>query len=194
MVKVVFIDRDGVVNQMVSYRGKFDSPRKASHVKLVEGVTEVISWLNKKNIPVVEITNQPGVALGKFDWKILEEIEKKINNLLIKEGAKINKVYRCFHHPKALLSDLKSECNCRKPKTGMLIQAAKDLDIKFSESILVGDSATDIEAGKKIGCKTILFYHTNDIAEKITAKQNSQPDYKVFSHLEVLAIIKRFFK
>lgn len=193
MVKVVFIDRDGVINQMVSYKGKFDSPRKASHVKLVEGVTDVISWLNKKNIPVVEITNQPGVALGKFNFEMLEEIEKKIHNLLVKEGAKINKVYRCFHHPKAVLPDLKLECSCRKPKTGMLIQAAKDLGFELRESIVIGDNATDIEAGKQVAAKTILFYHTNDIAEKITAKQNSQPDYKVFSHLEALTIIKRLF-
>ncbi|MBI2596924.1 HAD-IIIA family hydrolase [Candidatus Daviesbacteria bacterium] len=194
MKKALFLDRDGVINQMISYKGEFDSPKKVSDVKLVEGVAEVISWLNKKNIPVIEVTNQPGVALGKVNWKTLEAIEKSIHNLLVKDGVRINKVYRCFHHPKAILLDFKLECNCRKPKTGMLIQAAKDLEIKLSESVLFGDNATDIEAGKRVGCKTILFLHTNDTPEKIAAKQNAEPDFKVYSHKEALTILKKLLK
>ncbi len=193
MGKAVFIDRDGVINQMVSYNGKFDSPKSASDVKLVDGVTEVISWLNKKNIPVVEITNQPGVALGKFDLQTLEDIEKKVHYLLSKKGVKIDKVYRCLHHPESVVEDLKIICNCRKPKVGMLIQASKDLEIQLTESILLGDNATDIEAGKQVGSKTILFFHPNDIPEKVNIKKNSQPDFIVHSHLEVLQVLKEKF-
>ena len=194
MKKAVFIDRDGIINQMTYIDGKFDSPKKVSQVKLVKGVAEVIAWLNKKRIPVVEVTNQPDVALEKYDLKTLEEIEKKIHYLLNKKAAKVNKIYRCLHHPKSHYSDLNIDCDCRKPKSGMLIQAAKELDIDLKKSVVIGDNATDMEVGRNMGCKTVLFFHENDIQEKVNINKRYQADYKVYSHKQVKEVIIQLFK
>lgn len=194
MKKAVFLDRDGVVNQMIYSAGKFDSPKRVSQVKLVDGIVEVIIWLNKKKIPVIEVTNQPDVALEKYDWKTLEEIEKKIHNLLNKKGVKINKIYRCLHHPKSNLTDLKIDCECRKPKSGMLIQAADELNLDLQGSVILGDNVTDMKAGKNVGCKTILFFHTNDLEEKVNASKRYKADFKVYSNKEVLPILRRLFQ
>ncbi len=194
MVKVAFFDRDGVINKMIFQNGKYDSPQKVSHVELIEGVTKVIAWLNEKNIPVIEVTNQPGVALGKIDWQTLERIEKKIHDLLYKHGAKVNKIYRCFHHPESIIDELKIECDCRKPKAGMLIKASEEMDIELNGRVFLGDNDTDMEAGRKAGVKTILFYHSNDTPEKVAARQNYPSDFRVYSHQETLLILKKLFK
>ena len=99
--RALFIDRDGVINQMVqSATEGFDSPKKVSEVKLVDGITPVILFCNKKNIPVIEISNQPGVAKGKTSLQKLEKVEKKIHELLKEKGAKIDKTFICLHQQK----------------------------------------------------------------------------------------------
>ena len=188
------MDRDGVINKMVFINGQFNSPKKASQVKLVKGVVRVITWLNRKKVPVIEITNQPDVALGKYEWKTLEEIEKRVHSLLNKKGAKINKIYRCFHHPKSNISELKVNCDCRKPKSGMLIQAARELNLDLKTSVVLGDNATDMQAGKKVGCKTILFFHTDNLENKIRINKEYKAGFKVYSHKEALSILGKLFQ
>lgn len=193
MKRAFFLDRDGVINKMVSNKRKFDSPKKASEVVLVEGIIEVITWLNKKKVSVIEITNQPDVALGKYDWQTLEDVERRVHYLLNEQNVKIDKIYRCLHHPNSLHPDLNINCDCRKPKSGLFIQSAKELNIDLKNSIFLGDSATDVEAGKTAGCTTILFFHSDDLAKKIKAKKISNPDFIVYSLKEVIPILNFFF-
>jgi len=194
MKKAVFIDRDGVINKMVSIAGKYDSPKKAAHVVLVEGVVEVISWLNNKKIPVIEITNQPDFALGNYDWQTLGDIESRVHDLLNRAGVYIDKIYQCFHHPNSIHPDLNINCDCRKPKSGLLIQAARELNLDLKHSVILGDNATDMEAGKNVGCKTILFFHTYDIKEKVNVNKKYKADFKVYSHQGVIPILRKLFK
>lgn len=192
--KVLFIDRDGVINKMVLQKdGVFDSPQTVEQVNLVEGVSEIINWLNKKDIPVIEVSNQPGVAKGKMSMKTLEDIEEKVHALLEEKGVHINKIYRCFHHPEAVNNKWKVDCDCRKPNTGLLLQAASELGIDLSESAILGDNVSDMEAGKKVGSKTILFSHKNDLPQKIKVNQEYIPDFKVYSHEEVIPILIKLF-
>lgn len=195
MKKAVFLDRDGVINKMVlQENGIYDSPQAINQVELVEDIAKVINLLNKKGVPVIEVTNQPGVALGKMNWEVLEEIEGKVHFLLKQQGALVDKIYRCFHHPKSKDKKLKIMCDCRKPNPGLLLRAAKELSLDLSNSFFIGDNATDMEAGKAVGCNTILFFHSFDLAKKIAIKKASKYNFIVNSHRETISILMKVLK
>lgn len=194
LVPVLFIDRDGVINHMVSSKSEgFDSPQRSEDVRLVKGIADVIVWLNKQRIPVIEITNQPGVAKGKMDMKTLESIEARVHDLLKQSGVTIDYVYRCLHHPRGVVSELTVECDCRKPKPGLLIKAAAKLHIDLKRSIMLGDNASDVEAGKNAGCKTIIFIHEEDTPEKIEKAKKVEADFKITKISEIIPILENFF-
>lgn len=189
-----FIDRDGVINRMVPNETEgFDSPQRPEEVLLVEGITEVIKWANQCNISVVEISNQSGVAKGKMDMATLESIEKRVHDLLQQSGVRIDHVYRCLHHPRGIVPELTKECDCRKPKPGLLLQAARELGIDLSRSVFLGDNASDVEAGKNAGCKTIIYLHGEDIPHKVEKARMSDADYKISAIKEVIPILNEVF-
>lgn len=179
---------------MVLINGQFDSPQNPRQVSLVEGIIDLIAWFNKKGVPVIEVTNQPGPALGKMKLTTLKNIEKKIHKLLNKKGVHIDHIYSCLHHPEAILSKFKISCACRKPKAGLLLQAGSELNINFKKSVILGDNATDMEAGKIVGCKTILLFHSNNLLHKVKANKIYQADYKVSSHSEALEVLRKLYK
>ncbi len=171
MKKALFLDRDGIINQLVkdSY-GILKSPGNRDSVRLMDGIVQIIRWANNKNIPTIEITNQPDVAKGTLTLEELDSIEEQIHCLLKSEGAHIDYSYRCLHHINADIPMYKKICSCRKPEPGMLLQASKDHSIDLSKSFFLGDNLTDIEAGYTAGCKTILFpynKHPNDTPERL---------------------------
>jgi len=181
----LFIDRDGVTIHMVKYDYGWDSAQKLEDVRLEEGVENVIGWANKRGIPVVEISNQPGVAKGKMSQEVSDAIETTTHELLAEKGVGVDKVYICPH--------LDGECDCRKPKPGLLLQATKELDIDLKQSVFLGDKGSDVEVGKLVGCKTIIFLHDEDLPEKIEEAKKAGADYKVRSMKEVLIILKKVF-
>ncbi|MFC2143091.1 D-glycero-beta-D-manno-heptose 1,7-bisphosphate 7-phosphatase [Candidatus Aenigmatarchaeota archaeon] len=154
MNKAVFLDRDGVINEDRGFINTIDD------IILYENSGKAIKMLNDSGFLVIIITNQPVIARGEITEKGLNEIHEKMKNMLAKDGAKIDKIYYCPHHPDKGFPgerpEYKIECNCRKPKTGMVEQAVKDFDIDVASSFFVGDKTTDIKAGKDAGCKTIL--------------------------------------
>ncbi len=192
MKGALFVDRDGVINKMVHYSHGWDSPQCPEDVQLVTGITAVISWANKRAIPVIEISNQPGVAKGKLSKTTAERIEARIHELL--ENAHTDAVYLCPHHPQATIPALKVVCDCRKPNPGLLLRASTDLNISLNKSIFLGDKATDIKAGQKADTKTILYVHTDDESEKIEALTSATPNYRVNDMNEVVSILSSFFK
>ena len=183
--KALFIDRDGVMIRMVKYDHGWDSAQRLEDVKLVEGVAEVIGWANKNGVLVVEISNQPGVAKGKMSQKMSSTIEDKTHKLLARRGVKIDKVYICPH--------LDGECECRKPKPGLLLQAAKEFSIDLEASVFLGDKKSDVDVGRLVGCKTIIYLHDEDIVEKVEEAKKAEVDYKTSSMEEVLEILERIY-
>jgi histidinol-phosphate phosphatase family protein len=141
--RAVFFDRDGVINKEVSY---LDSTDK---VEILPGTAEAIKLLNQKNFKVVIITNQSGIARGYFTINTLNEIHNLIQNELMKSSAKIDAFYFCPHLP----SD---DCECRKPKIGLIKKAEKELDIDLTSSYFIGDTISDLKAGINAGLKSIL--------------------------------------
>ena len=152
------MDRDGIINELVYYQevDTIDIPLNTSGVKLVFGIASLIKRVKKLGYIVIVISNQPGVALKKISTSRFEEIKIKIKSLLLEEGTAIDDEYYCLHHPYAIDKTYKRNCRCRKPKIGLLKQAAKDHDVDLSKSWFIGDGIGDIKAGHAANCKTIL--------------------------------------
>lgn len=194
MSGALFLDRDGVINRMVKYNYGWDSPQKPQDIRLVEGIANVILSANKQKIPVIKVSNQPGVAKGKINQKTSDAIERKIQQLLKEKGVFIDKVYICPHHPDAVVPELKKVCYCRKPKPGLLLKAAEELKIDLRKSIFVGDKASDAEAGRSAGCKTMIFIHNEDKISKVRGSKIVKADFIATSTEEILETLTSFFK
>ena len=153
--KAVFLDRDGTINKYVGFLRNIDD------FELLPGVAEAIRKINLSGYLAIVVTNQPVIARGEVTYSELQEIHNKMETLLGKQGAYIDKIYFCPHHPHkgfdGEIPELKIECDCRKPKPGMLLEAARDYNIDLSKSWMIGDSEKDVRAGKTAGCKTILI-------------------------------------
>lgn len=153
--KAIFLDRDGTINKYVGFL------RKEEEFELIDGVAEAVIKINQSGYLAIAVTNQPVIARGEVTFDGLETIHNKMETLLGKEGAYLDGIYFCPHHPhkgyEGEVKELKIECDCRKPKPGMLLKAAEDFNIDLSESYMVGDGENDIKAGNAAGCKTVLL-------------------------------------
>ncbi len=158
--KAIFLDRDGTLNRYVGFL------RKTEELSLLPGAAEAIRKINASEYLAVLVTNQPVIARGEVTWEELREIHKKLVTLLGSEGAYLDGIYICPHHPhngyEGEVKELKIDCDCRKPKPGMLLRAAEDLHIDLSASWMVGDSASDIMAGHAAGCRTAWIANAKD--------------------------------
>lgn len=157
--KVIFLDRDGTINKYVGYL------RTPEQFELLDGVGEAIRKINLSGYLAIVVTNQPVIARGDVTVDGLQQIHNKMETMLGKEGAYLDGVYYCPHHPDkgfaGEVEELKIVCECRKPKAGLLLQAAKDFNIDLSQSWMIGDSENDVLAGKNAGCKTALIGETD---------------------------------
>lgn len=189
--RALFLDRDGVICHMVNCPSGFDSPQQVEDVKLVKGIADVIKLAKSKNWRVIEISNQPGVAKGKQTQQLATNIEARVHTLLKEQGAHVDAVYICNHHPQGVISKLAVECDCRKPKPGLLLRAASEHNIDLPSSIFYGDKATDVQATRAAGCKSMILLHDEDAPEKVSESRNAPADFKVTSHKEAYGIIAR---
>lgn len=157
--KAIFLDRDGTINKYVGFLRNIDD------FELIEGVAEAIKLINQSGYLAIVVTNQPVIARGEVTWEELNEIHKKMATLLGKEGAYVDGIYICPHHPdkgfEGERPEYKIDCDCRKPKPGLLLQAAKDFNIDLSESYMIGDSHRDVEAGENAGVKKSIRVEEN---------------------------------
>lgn len=153
--KAIFLDRDGTINK---YKGFI---KNIEDIELLPGVAEAIKKINEMGYLAIIVTNQPVIARGEVTVEQLEEMHNKIETLLGHEGAYIDGLYYCAHHPdkgyEGEIPELKIQCDCRKPKPGMLIRAAEDYNIDLENSWMIGDTKNDVLAGKNAGCKTALI-------------------------------------
>ena len=146
----VFLDRDGVICEQAGF------VNRPEDFVLIDGSAEAIARLNRAHIPVVVITNQGGIAMGHLTEATLAKIHARMELLLAQADAHVGAVYYCPHHPQATVTAYLLDCPCRKPGIGMLEKARDDLGVSLHHSVLVGDATTDILAGIRAGCRTIL--------------------------------------
>ena len=158
--KAIFLDRDGVINKHIGFL------RKSEEFELVPGAIEGIKAINKSGYLAIVVTNQPVIARGECTFEELQKIHDKMETQLGKEGAFLDAVYICPHHKdkgfEGERPEYKFDCDCRKPKPGLLLQAAKDFNIDLSQSYMIGDNVTDVESGKNAGCKESYLIATNE--------------------------------
>lgn len=158
--KAMFLDRDGTINKYVGFLRNIDD------FELIDGVSEAIKKINASGYLAIVVTNQPVIARGEVTFQELEEIHNKMETLLGKEGAYLDAIYYCPHHPRKGYEgerpELKMECDCRKPKPGMLLKAAEDYNIDLSQSWMIGDGENDVKAGINAGCKTVLLSNSDE--------------------------------
>ena len=149
--KAVFIDRDGTINKDAGFLIDIKD------MEFIEGAAQAIKKINDSGYLAIVVTNQPVIARGDITFEQLQEINNKLETLLGKEGAYIDALYFCPHHTDKGFTgerlEYKTECNCRKPKTGMIEAACRDFNIDVSQSFMVGDSQRDVECGQNAGCK-----------------------------------------
>ena len=157
--KAVFLDRDGTINKYVGFL------TRPEQLELIEGGAEAIKMINKSGYLAVVVTNQPVIARGDCTWEELQVIHNKMETELGKEGAFVDAIYICPHHPdkgfEGERPEYKFDCDCRKPKAGLLSQAARDFNIDLSQSYMIGDSDNDVKAGITAGCKQVVKIETN---------------------------------
>ena len=153
--KAIFLDRDGTINKYVGF------VRRPEEFELIDGVSDTIRKLNDSGYLVIVITNQPVIARGEVTVDMLNTIHNKMETLLGNDGAYVDAIYYCPHHPhkgyEGEIEELKIDCDCRKPKPGLLLRASKDFNIDLEQSWMIGDRENDILAGKNAGCKTALI-------------------------------------
>lgn len=157
--KAIFLDRDGTINKYVGFLRNIDD------FELIEGAAEAIKRINQSGYLAIVVTNQPVIARGEVSWDELNEIHRKMETLLGKEGAYLDGIYICPHHPdkgfEGERPEYKIVCDCRKPKPGLLLRAAKDFNIDLSQSYMIGDDDRDVKAGENAGCKASVKIETN---------------------------------
>jgi len=141
--KAVFLDRDGTIARDVHYC------RRPEDFEILPTVPQAIKLLNENGFKVIVVTNQSGIARGYFTEEILTQIHEKMRDELAKYGARVDAIYYCPHHPD-------DGCECRKPGTALFLRAAREHGIDLRSSYVVGDMQMDIDAGKALGCKTVL--------------------------------------
>lgn len=170
----VFLDRDGTINEQMGY---------INHIcrfQLLPGAAQAIKKLNDAHIPVVVVSNQSGLARGYFPEELLVAMHEKMHKLLAEEGAVVDAIYYCPHHPEAKEARFREACDCRKPKPGLILQASEELGLDPEKSFVVGDRWSDIKTAANCGATSILVrtgYGRGD-EQYIGPQQKIQPDFK----------------
>ena len=153
--KAIFLDRDGTINKYAGFL------RDLHDFELLPGAARAIRTINQSGYLAIVVTNQPVIARGEVTYDQLHEIHNKMETLLGLEGAYLDAIYYCPHHPhkgfEGEIPELKTECSCRKPKPGMLLKAQEDFNIDLENSWMIGDGENDILAGRAAGCRTALI-------------------------------------
>jgi len=150
MNKAVFLDKDGTINEDLGYL------THPCQIKLLPGSADAIKLLNNAGFKVFVVSNQAGIARGIVTEDILQALDKRLQKEILKNGAFVDRMYYCPHHPEYGVYPYRAMCDCRKPNNGLLKKAAKEHNVDLGASYMIGDKISDIECGKASGAKTIL--------------------------------------
>jgi D-glycero-D-manno-heptose 1,7-bisphosphate phosphatase len=177
----IFLDKDGTLVENVPYNV---DPAK---IQLCEGAIEGLKLLASANYKLIVITNQSGIARGYFSAIELLAVKRKLHELLAPHGIWLEDFYYCPHHPEGTVTPYAIECCCRKPRPGLLHQAAQDHAIDLAQSWLIGDILNDVEAGRTAGCRTVLIDNGNETEWELTPQR--QPHHQVANLYEAAQAI-----
>lgn len=180
MTRALFLDRDGTLVRPVHY------PSRPEELQLYANLGPALCELQKRGFLLVVITNQSGLARGYFTEADLQRMHASLRAKLRALGVALSGIYACPHHPEGVVPELAIDCACRKPRPGLLLQAARELHINLACSWFIGDILDDVEAGKRAGCRTILV----DLGTESAPEQAlRQPDFVARDTLHALRMV-----
>ncbi len=188
--RAIFLDRD---ETLIKDPGYISSP---DQVELLDGVPEALIKLRDLGYKLIVVSNQSGVARGIVSEKVLGKIHDRLKQLLAEKDALLDRIYYCPYHPDGVVPKYRKESNNRKPNPGMLLTAAKDMDIDLEQSWCIGNSSRDVEAGKRVGCKTILIdaHSQHKQTDSRITQTDVRPDYRGVNLREAVNIIKKHLR
>ncbi len=169
----VFLDRDGTISEEVGYITNLNQ------FQLMTKSAEAVKLMNERGLKVILITNQAGVAKGYFPEEMVNRVHKKMEKTLSDQGAFLDAIYYCPHHPEGVVETYRKKCECRKPASGLLRQASEEHGIDISSSYMVGDKMVDVECAHQIGVKGVLVLtgYGKDELKKIEGARIRRPEY-----------------
>jgi D-glycero-D-manno-heptose 1,7-bisphosphate phosphatase len=171
---VAFLDRDGVLNVDSGYVHRPDE------LEWIDDAPAAVRLLNEAGFVVVVVTNQSGVARGIYDEAMVRRLHEHMQRVLAERGARIDAFYYCPHHPDGKVAQYALRCNCRKPGTGMLDQAAKDWPVDRARSFLIGDKDVDMQAADTFGIKGVMFdWRKDSLVDLVRNTVNSAADRRI---------------
>ena len=180
----IFFDRDGIIVKPVGG----EAPVKPEDMELIDGILPVILKSRKSGYLIFVVSNQPDIALGLIDEKTKNSLEEKFIRLLKERNIEMDGIYYCHHDKNGTNLAYAINCDCRKPKPGLLKKAAGQFDINLKYSFMIGDRASDIKAGQAYGVKTILYDPLN-LQEKFLKKHSVNPDFSINELTEIVELI-----
>lgn len=187
MAKAIFLDRDGVINQL-AYNPKtkeYESPLSEKDLKIIPRIFRPLKKLKKKGFLLFIVSNQPNYAKGKSSLRTLYKIHNLLHRKMIDKGIEFTEYFYCYHHPRGVVKNYSRKCLCRKPKPYFIFKAKRKYELDMQQSWFIGDQDSDVLCGQAAGVRTIL------IKEKCSKNKRgqSQPDYCVDSLDEAVDII-----
>ena len=192
--RAVFVDRDGVLNDLVyvESEGTVVSPFRAKQLHVFPFVAESVRVMREElGFQVIVISNQPGVAKRQFTLRELGRMSAKIRRALHDHGTSLDGEYYCLHHPDALAPKYRVVCDCRKPKPGRLLRAAAEHTRSRPGSYFVGVGLVEVKAGKAAGCKTVLVGNMTSSLSMMMDEEGAAPDFMVHTLRDVPALLRR---
>ncbi len=195
MNKAAFYDRDGIIIKMVYdlENGLIETAKTPSQIEFVYGIVDLLRHTTSLGYKNIIASNQAGIGIKKISEENFNVVKEEMIKRLKAQHTIIDAQYYCFHHPHAAIPQYRKVCDCRKPKPGLLLQAANDYNIDLSKSWMIGDSVNDVLAGSAAGCKTILLANLDEseylriLEEKL---HGTKPDYLIKKLTEAIKIIK----
>ncbi len=180
--RALFLDRDGTLVHASHY------PSHPEQLRLYDGIGPELQFLQKQhNFRIIVITNQAGIAYGYFTEAHLQHMHNYLTDKLMVLGVHVDGIYHCPHHPEGVVKELSIRCECRKPQPGMLLRAARELELDLEHSWFVGDILDDVEAGNRAHCRTVLV----DLGTESLPQQSVRvPTFVARNTLHALQIIR----
>jgi D-glycero-D-manno-heptose 1,7-bisphosphate phosphatase len=191
--RAVFLDRDGVLNDLEydPREGRIGSPLSAKQLRVHPYAGGSVRKIKELGFKAILVSNQPGVAKRQLAHSEFEKMNAIVRGELARPGGALDAEYYCLHHPDALVKKYRVHCDCRKPKPGLLLRAARENDVDLGRSFFVGDALDDVKAGRAAGCKTILLGHVTTFLTRMMDEEDAEPDYMVPSLKQVPGLLAR---
>lgn len=168
MTAAVFLDRDGVLNELIfnPTTGEYESPHVPEDLVVIDGVVPALRRLAGAGFTLFVVSNQPSYAKGKTTLENIRSIHRRLEGSLRENGIAFGEYFYCYHHPYGIVPGYSGKCLCRKPMPFFLLKAARERGVDLAASWMVGDQDTDVECGQRVGCKTALVMNAHSAAKR----------------------------